>query len=77
MLPVIVELLGRLCLLEAVSYISLEGLARLHVLGNGGHPRLPRLIRADGNLSPKSERIKNCNELNDYLQIPLGNDSTS
>jgi hypothetical protein len=77
MLPVVVELLGRLCLLGAVAYISLEGHARLHVLGDGGHPHLPRLIRADGNLSPKSKRNKNCNKLNDYLQIPLGNDSTS
>jgi hypothetical protein len=31
----------------------------------------------EGNLSPKSERIKNCNELKDYLQIPLGNGCTS
>jgi hypothetical protein len=48
MLPVVVELLGCLCLLQAVAYISQEGLMSLHVLGNGGHPRLPRLIRADG-----------------------------
>jgi hypothetical protein len=31
----------------------------------------------EGNLSPKSEQIKNCNELKDYLQILLGNGCTS
>jgi hypothetical protein len=31
----------------------------------------------EGNLSPKSERIKNCNKLKDYLQIPRDNDCTS
>jgi hypothetical protein len=48
MLSVVVELLGRLCLLQAVAYISQEGLVSLHVLGEGGHPRLPWLIRVDG-----------------------------
>jgi hypothetical protein len=48
MLPVVVELLGRLCLLQAVAYISQKGLASLHVLGDDGHLRLPWLIRAGG-----------------------------
>jgi hypothetical protein len=52
MLPVVVELLGCLCLLQAVVYISQEGLTSLHVLGDGGHLRLPWLIRADGRRVP-------------------------
>jgi hypothetical protein len=31
----------------------------------------------EGNLSPKSKRIKNYNELKDYIQILLGNGCTS
>jgi len=47
-LAVVVELLNRLRLLEAIANVGEERLAGLHLLGRRRHPRLTRFIRTDG-----------------------------
>ena len=45
---VVVLLLDRLCLLQAITDVRQELVTLLHVPGDGGHPCVPRLIRPDG-----------------------------
>ena len=47
-LAVVVELLDRLGLLEAIADVGEERLAGLHLLGNRINPRITRFIRTDG-----------------------------